>query len=86
MLRKEMQEMLIIFKLFILFYNQSFENAVVSFVKGASERNEFLKKKKKQSYMMKKSGQTRQRTNNLRDKLIWGWTPSDDKGWCIIAQ
>ena len=35
--------------------------------------------------MTNKSGQTRQRTNNLSDELIWGYTPSGDKGWCIIA-
>ena len=29
--------------------------------------------------------QTGQRTNNLRDELIWGRTPSADKGWCISA-
>ena len=28
---------------------------------------------------MNKSGWTRQRTNNLRDELIWGWIPSGDK-------
>ena len=34
--------------------------------------------------MTNKSGRTRQSINNLRDELIWGRTPSDDKGGCII--
>ena len=50
--------------------NQRVENAGVAFVKGADERNEFFEKKK--YYMTNKSGQTRQRTNNLRNELIRG--------------
>ena len=37
-------------------------------------------------YMTNKSRRTRQRTNNLRNKLILGCTPSGDKGWCTNAQ
>ena len=35
--------------------------------------------------MTNKSERTLQSTNDFRDELIWGWTPSGDKGWCIIA-
>ena len=35
--------------------------------------------------MTNKSGRTRQRTNNLRNELIWRLIPLGDKGWCIIA-
>ena len=31
------------------------------------------------------SERRKQKTNSLRDELIWGWTPSGDKGLCIIA-
>ena len=65
--------------------NQSIENACVAFAKGANESNEFFEIINKQKYMTNKSGQTRQSTNNLRDELIWGCTPSGDKGWCIIV-
>ena len=50
---------------------------------GANERNEFFEKPKKKK--PNKFRRTRQRSNNLRDELIWGWTPSGGKGWCFIA-
>ena len=56
----------------ILEKNESVENAGVAFVKVANERNEFFEKINKQLFMINKSGRTRERTNNLRDKLIWG--------------
>ena len=49
--------------------DQSVENAVVAFVKGANEKkkkNEFFEK------VNKEFGPTRQRINNFRDELIWG--------------
>ena len=52
-------------------YNQSLENAGVVCVKGANERNEFFVKINKQLCMMNKVGRTRQRTNNLREELVW---------------
>ena len=48
--------------------NQSVENAGVAFVKGAHERNEFLKK---YTILTNKYRRTRQSTNNLREELIW---------------
>ena len=51
--------------------NQSLENAVVAFIKGANERNAFFEKKN-QRCMTNKSGRKKQRTNNLKDELIWG--------------
>ena len=65
--------------------NQSVENADVAFFKGADERNRFFEKRNKQLYTTNKSGRTRQTTKNLSYELIWGLTPSGDKGWCIIA-
>ena len=52
--------------------NQSVENAGVGSVKGTNERIDFFEKINKQSCMTNKSGRTRQRTNKLRAKLIWG--------------
>ena len=35
--------------------------------------------------MTNKAGRTRQRTNNLRDELIWDELGQEAKDWCIIA-
>ena len=48
--------------------NQSVEKAVVAFVKGANERNEFFEKNKQSNNMTNTSGQM---TYNPRDELIW---------------
>ena len=50
----------------------------VAFVKGADERNKFFEKINNQYCMTNKCGQTRQRTNNLRDKLIWGMNSASE--------
>ena len=65
--------------------NQSVENGGVTFVKEANERNEVFDRNKQTLIYNEQAGRTRQGTNNLRDELIWGRTPSGDKGWCIIA-
>ena len=65
--------------------NQSVEDAGVAFVKGANERKEFFEKNKQTVIYDKQAGRIRQSTNTLRDELVWGRTPSGDKGWCIIA-
>ena len=46
---------------------------------GSQWKNEFFEKINKQSCLTNKFGWTSKRTNHLRDKLIWGWTPSSDK-------
>ena len=51
----------------------------MALVKGANERNEFFEKINKQQCMTNKSGRTRQQNNNLRNELIWGWTPPGSK-------
>ena len=53
-------------------FNHSVENAGVAFVKEADDRNKFFEKVNNQLCMTNKCGRTRQRTNNLRDELIWG--------------
>ena len=65
--------------------NQSVENAGVAFVKGADERNKFFEKINNQYSMTNKCGRTRQRTNNLRDELIWGRTPPVNWPPCITV-
>ena len=35
--------------------------------------------------MTNKFGRIRQRTNNLRDELVWDELRQVTKGWCIIA-
>ena len=53
--------------------NQSVENAGVAFVKGANESNEFFEKIESNIIIMTNMfGRTGQRSNNLRDELIWG--------------
>ena len=75
-----MTDILICFK-----KDQNVENAGVAFVKGANERNEFFEKINKQFCMTNEFGRTRQRTNNLRDELIWDELRHVTKGWCIVA-
>ena len=73
MIKKQAELLSLMFKLNrTINKDQSVENAGVAFVKGASERNDFFTKINKQLYVTNKSGRTRQRTNNLRDELIWG--------------
>ena len=50
--------------------NQSVENAVVAFVKGANERNEFFFKKNKQTVMYDEQV----RTNKAKDNQYQGQT------------
>ena len=54
------------------FTNQSVENAGVAFVKGANEKYKFFAKNKQTVMYDDQAGQKRQRTNNLREKFIWG--------------
>ena len=58
--------------------NQSVENAGVAFVKGANERNKFFKKYKQSVMYDEQVRRTRQRTNNLRDDLIWGMNSTSE--------
>ena len=61
-------------------YNQSVENAGVAFVKGAHERNELKKMKKKKKHDEQGKGLTILGTNWFEDELL-----QVAKGWCINA-
>ena len=54
----------------------------MAFVKGDNERNEFFEKNKQIVIYDEQAGRTGERTNNLRDELIRGRTPSDEKKLC----
>ena len=62
----------------LLFRDQSVENAGVAFVKEVDKRYKLLEKINNQYCMTIKCGRTRQRTNNLKDELIWGMNSASE--------